>query len=72
MGGRVRVLPGQLGQLGPGMAGVGGEQQPYVSLGRGAQGQDHLVPAGLIDFIDFPAGDCLVQLTDQPGQAECV
>ena len=71
-GGRIRIFPGQLGQLGPGVAGIGGEQQPHISVGRGAQGQDHLVPAGLIDLVDFPAGDRLVQLMDQSGQAECI
>lgn len=32
-GGRVRVLPGELGQLGPGMVGIGGQQQLYVPAG---------------------------------------
>ena len=72
MGGRVRVLPGDLGELGPGVVGVGGQQQAHVPVGGGAHRQQDLVPAGLIDLINFSAGDRLVQLVDQAGQAEGV
>ena len=39
-GGLVRVLPGDLGEMGPGVAGAGGEEQLHIACG-GPQGQDH-------------------------------
>ena len=41
-------------------------------MGGGAHRQQDLVPAGLINFINFSAGDRLVQFVDQAGQAEGV
>ena len=54
------------------MVGVGGQQQAHVPVSGGAYRQQDFVPAGLIDFINFSAGDRLVQLVDQAGQAEGV
>ena len=51
-GGRVRVLPGQLGHLQPGVVGTGGQQQPPVPPAQ-PQGQNHLVPARLVDLVDL-------------------
>ena len=71
-GGLVRVFPAELGQLGAGMVGIGGQQQPHVPVAGGADGKEDLVPAGLIDLVQLAAGDHLVQLMDQAGQAQGV
>ena len=51
---------------------IGGRAAAPHFRGPGAQGQDHLVPAGLIDLVDFPAGDRLVQPHGPVRQAECI
>ena len=54
MGG-VSGSPGNLGELGPGVVGVGRQQQAHVPMAGGAHRQQDLVPAGLIDLINFSA-----------------
>ena len=70
-GGLVRVLPGDLGEMGPGVAGAGGEEQLHIACG-GPQGQDHLVPAWLIDLVDFCPGEGVLQFMDHSAQAQRV
>ncbi|MPN09960.1 hypothetical protein SDC9_157253 [bioreactor metagenome] len=64
----LRVFPRLGGQMQSGPGGIGRQQQtPGLSLG--AQGQHHLVPSGLVDFIDSASRYRLLQLADQGGKA---
>ena len=49
--GRGRVLPDGGGEVDPGLAGPGAEEQFFVP----PQGKDHLVPGGLLDLLHPPA-----------------
>ena len=70
--GRVRVLPGDLGELGPGVVGVGGQQQAHVPMAGGAHRQQDLVPAGLIDFVYLGPDQGGIEFRNNAGQAKCV
>ena len=67
-GGLVRILPVQGGHLGPGLAGAGREEQLPVPLGAPHR-QDHLVPSGLINFVNFSALQGGFQLLHHGGEA---
>ena len=57
-GGRGRVLPDGGGEVDPGLAGPGAEEQFFVP----PQGKDHLVPGGLLDLLHPQAQKALPQL----------
>ena len=57
---------------GRGWLGLADSSRRTFPVGGGAHRQQDLVPAGLIDLINFSAGDRLVQFVDQAGQAEGV
>ena len=54
------------------MGGIGGEEQLHVALLGAAYCQNHLVPAGLINFIYLSSGDSLIQFVDQTGETKRV
>ena len=62
----VGIFPGKLGQLCSGMGGIGRYQQLHVAA-RGAQGEDDLIPAGLVDLVDLCPGQSGVQFPDKTG-----
>ena len=68
MGGRGGVLPLGPGQVDPGLTGPGAQQQLSVP----PEGQDHLVPGGLLDLLNPQAQYCLLQLPDHTGEADGV
>ena len=63
-GRRGGVFPGQAGEVQPRLAGLGAQQQLFIS----PQGQDHLVPGGLLDLLQAQAQDGLPQFPDYAGQ----
>ena len=70
-GGLGGVLPGQIGQLEPGPAGVGREQQ--AAAPRPAPDlQQNFVPAGLVDLVDPSAQHRRLHLPADGGQAKGV
>ena len=71
-GGLLRVFQGQGGQVKAGVGRVGGQQQPHVPRRRGAQGQDDLVPPGLVDFVHPGPGQAGIQFMDHARQAQRV
>ena len=69
--GGIGVFTGQLSELGPGVAGIGGQQQLCVAP-LGPESQEDLIPAGLIDLINLGACQRCIQFMDDAGKAECV
>ena len=69
--GGIGVFTGQLSELGPGVAGIGGQQQLCVAP-LGPESQEDLIPAGLIDLINLRTCQRCIQFMDDAGKAECV
>ena len=55
----------------PGLVGIGGQEEPHIAR-RGPEGQDDLIPAGLIDLVHLGPGQGGIQFMDHAGQAQSV
>ena len=69
--GLLRVLPVEGGQVGPGMAGVGGEEQAHV-LPLPPYIKHHLVPGGLVELVNLASGHGGTELRGHRREAQCV
>ena len=67
-GGRRGVFPGNGGQMEPGLVGAGGEEE----LSTATEGQDHLIPAGLLDLLNPQSQQLLLELPDYGCEANGV
>ena len=66
-GRRLGILEGLLGQADAGGAAAGAEQQ-LEGVGAGAQGEQHLVPGGLENFVDLRVQQGIFQFAGGQGQ----